>query len=630
MAGKKTLAELAKVIADHQANLSRLGEAWGQIVADALDDTDRKLIANLEDLVADVQANYRRNTAKAVNQLEYIRTKIEEIRLRAFVKAEKELRKTVPDLIDNENQWSKKFLSELTGKSKAEFADITSGQAEKLLKNSIQINKTWDQWWTNTAAGDVMRIADVINAGVVNGLTIPQMTRLIRGTKEGNFTDGVLSTSRRYARNMARTLCAGISNQAKDQFYRDNIDIVPQVEWLDTLDGRTCPSCAGLSRRRYDTDKPHPVPPLHPQCRCVLLPVTELTDLGEDVPRPAANADFDAEAKRMYEEKYPNKNFDDLAPSTREQYRHKAIHEYEDRTGKPAYRSAPGSMKFADYFQTMTEQQKKDWLGRGKYAEYKAGKPIDAFIPPFPNKAFTVKQLKEMDVESYRSFADKKSITKNYNLLDFSNDPEKIIEEPEINAKRLNTTNGKMQWELIPQVVKNILHHDKVKNIPKYFMLKDNNGLYGVVLKTGETIISWNVYHNNPHGALTAVHETGHLLDLVFMSNIHRKDILEKIKKTNEYKIMFNEKEFLKNKKKLSGFERKKLNTLDQLLKDEELIARAFVQRAIKKSDKKLLEQFQKDGILYDMDKYFLSIDSEIDNIFDKVLSEAGLWVKKL
>lgn len=34
MAGKKTLAELAKVIADHQANLSRLGEAWGQIVAD--------------------------------------------------------------------------------------------------------------------------------------------------------------------------------------------------------------------------------------------------------------------------------------------------------------------------------------------------------------------------------------------------------------------------------------------------------------------------------------------------------------------------------------------------------------------------------------------------------------------
>lgn len=407
MPQKKSLNELAQVIADHQASLSRLGEAWGQIVADALDDTDRKLIARLESLVADVQANYRRNTAKAVNQLEYIRTKIEEIRVRAFVKAEKELRKAAPELIANENNWSKKLLSEMTGEAKAKFSDITDGQAEKLLKNAIQINKTWDQWWTNTAYGDTLRIADVINAGVVQGLTIPQMTRLIMGTKEGNYADGVLSTSRRHARNMARTLCAGISNQAKDQFYRDNADIVPQVEWLDTLDGRTCASCGGLSRQRFSTTEPHPVPPLHPSCRCVLIPVTELTDLGEDMPRPAANADFDAEAKRMYEEKYPQKRFEDLAASTREQYRHKAVHAYEERTGKPAYNRAPGSMRFTDYLQQSTEQFKKDWLGPGRYDLYKTGKyPIETFVPPYPNKAFTVKQVKELDIESFRRSLD--------------------------------------------------------------------------------------------------------------------------------------------------------------------------------------------------------------------------------
>ena len=158
-----------------------------------------------------------------------------------------------------------------------------------------------------------------------------------------------------------------------------------------------------MSRRRYDTDKPHPVPPIHPSCRCVLLPVTELTDLGEDVPRPAANADFDAEAKRMYEEKYPQKRFDNLAPSTREQYRHKAIHEYEERTGKPAFTRAPGSMTFADFFEQSSEQFKKDWLKPGKYALYKSGKyPITAFIPPHPDRAFGVKQLKEMDIDSFR------------------------------------------------------------------------------------------------------------------------------------------------------------------------------------------------------------------------------------
>ena len=127
-------------------------------------------------LIDDVQVNYRRNTAKAVDQLEYIRTKIEEIRARAFVKAEKALRKQAPELIDNENQWSKKLLSELTGEAKSAFSDITEAQAQKLLKNSIQINKTWDQWWTSTAYGDTMRIANVINSGIVQGLTIPQMT----------------------------------------------------------------------------------------------------------------------------------------------------------------------------------------------------------------------------------------------------------------------------------------------------------------------------------------------------------------------------------------------------------------------------------------------------------------------
>lgn len=626
MAAKKTLAELAKVIADHQANLSRLGEAWGQVVADALDDTDRKLIARLEDLVADVQANYRRNTAKAVNQLEYIRTKIEEIRIRAFIKAEKELRKTVPDLIENETKWSKKLLSELTGESKAKFADVTSGQAEKLLKNSIQINKTWDQWWTNTAAGDVMRIADVINAGVVQGLTIPQMTRLIRGTKEGNFTDGVLSTSRRHARNMARTLCAGISNQAKDQFYRDNQDIIPQVEWLDTLDGRTCPSCAGLSRKRYNTEDPHPVPPLHPQCRCVLLPVTELTDLGEDVPRPAANADFDAEAKRMYEEKYPQKHFEDLAPSTREQYRHKAIHEYEERTGKPAFTRAPGSMTFAEFFEQSSEQFKKDWLKPGKYALYKSGKyPITAFIPPHPDRAFCVKQLKEMDLKSYHILADKKSYNANYNFVDFSNDPKMIIEEPEINAKRLNTTNGEKQWELIPQEVKEILHHKKVKNIPKYFMLKDDKGLYGVVLKTGETIISWNVFHNNPHGALTAVHETGHLLDILFLTSKQRKKILDIVKSSEEYQAMLSEYNSISSGK-LKRKKKKYCDSLESFLKDKELIARSFAEFESNINKGELLEQLQNDAKLSSGTlKYFPSVASELKKVYTEILSEVGL-----
>ena len=84
---------MALVIAEHQANLSRLGEAWGQKICDALDASDRELIAHLKDLLNEVKAEYKINTKKSVDQLAYIRSRIEEIRVRAFVRAEKELGK---------------------------------------------------------------------------------------------------------------------------------------------------------------------------------------------------------------------------------------------------------------------------------------------------------------------------------------------------------------------------------------------------------------------------------------------------------------------------------------------------------------------------------------------------------
>lgn len=536
---------MALVIAEHQANLSRLGEAWGQKICDALDASDRELIAHLKDLLNEVKAEYKINTKKSVDQLAYIRSRIEEIRVRAFVRAEKELREEAPTLIDNETKWSKRILSEITGEKASKFADLTPKRIDKVLENGIIQNRPWADWWTYTADADVQRIANVCNAGLVQGITTENIVRLIMGTREGNYEDGMLSTSRASARNLARTICSGIANQAKDEFYRANDDVVLAVEWLDTLDGRTCVHCAGLDRMRWKTDEPHPVPPLHPSCydketrvltdkglkyfadldgseqffsfnpetekielvkavkyircpvqdeellhfsndrfdltvtknhqmflrdgngyrfinagkvetadkslqifgfdyavplreteitpirytgdvfcvelernytlyverhgkfcwcgncRCVLLPVTDITDLGDET-RPMANADFMAEAKRMYEAQYQKKKFDDLAYSTKKKWYYKAMKDFEARTGRPAYSQVKWRMSFRDYFLQMSEQQKRDWLGPEKYKLWKTGKyDIKDFIPPYPQKAMTVKQLKELDKASF-------------------------------------------------------------------------------------------------------------------------------------------------------------------------------------------------------------------------------------
>ncbi|WP_302452256.1 minor capsid protein [Victivallis vadensis] len=453
MAKPQSAADLRKQIAEHQANLVRLGEAWGQQVVDALDDADRATIARLKSMLDAL--SYRRNTAEGVEQLDEIRKKLEEIRLKAYRKAERKLRADAFDLMSNEVKWARRILlaflgsrairggsggsapddDELAGKWLKEYAAgrspeasrapapstpgagssssssatvspekipdaISAAEQKRIVKNAVIQDKSWAKWWTHTADADIQRIAETVNQGVNEGWSIDQITAKVMGTEAGEFTDGTLSTNRARVRNMARTICSGIANEAKDAFYRENSDVCIGVEWLDTLDGRTCRHCASLSRKRWKTDEPHPVPPVHPNCRCVLLPVTPASD-SADEQRPAAKADFMAEARRAYEKKHPGKKWEELAESTRKKYYYDAIHDYEKRTGGPAFELVSGGMSFKEYFETvMTEQQRKDWLGPERYKLYRKGLKFDDFVAPWPRPEMTVKQLKALDLAS--------------------------------------------------------------------------------------------------------------------------------------------------------------------------------------------------------------------------------------
>ena len=53
----------------------------------------------------------------------------------------------------------------------------------------------------------------------------------------------------------------------------------------------------------------------------------------------------------------------------------------------------------------MSEQQKRDWLGKRDYELWKTGQyEVEDFIPPYPDRTYTVGKLKAMDKESFRCF----------------------------------------------------------------------------------------------------------------------------------------------------------------------------------------------------------------------------------
>lgn len=61
-------------------------------------------------------------------------------------------------------------------------------------------------------------------------------------------------------------------------------------------------------------------------------------------------------------------------------------------------------MTFSEYFEQMPEKEKERYLGPGRYEVWKNGNlPLTKFFPPYPERTYTVKELKEMDKKRFVS-----------------------------------------------------------------------------------------------------------------------------------------------------------------------------------------------------------------------------------
>lgn len=117
---------------------------------------------------------------------------------------------------------------------------------------------------------DRAKMVDIISNGIATGQSIPQ----IRGEVQASF-DGMKASQ---AQMISRTEVLRASNQAQLDAYTQS-GIVEAQQWLAT---DPCPECApydgevvALDASFYSSDNifADGEPPLHPNCRCVLIPV---------------------------------------------------------------------------------------------------------------------------------------------------------------------------------------------------------------------------------------------------------------------------------------------------------------------------------------------------------------------
>lgn len=130
-----------------------------------------------------------------------------------------------------------------------------------------------EQWFKDYSVNQKARITEAVRMSVIEGETIDQTIRRIRGTKALNHQDGIVQgITRRGAESLARTAVNHTVTTARGKTIADNQNVVKGEAWRSTLDGSTSEICIARDGKVYQVGV-GPRPPAHPNCRSTIVPV---------------------------------------------------------------------------------------------------------------------------------------------------------------------------------------------------------------------------------------------------------------------------------------------------------------------------------------------------------------------
>ena len=260
----------------HQIGIQRLSSGVLKRLIPLFNAADAEIVGKLKARGATLEGSF------TSVRLQKLLDNIREINRDAHVAIERELRGDLMDIAQYEAVFQQRLISSalpvaldiVTPPLKALRAVVTAQPFQaRLLK----------EWVSELSDGKARRLRDSIRLGVIQGETVDQIVRRVRGTKALNYTDGVMQIGRRGAEAMVRTAVSHTTGAAQEAVYRANSDIIAKEQWVSTLDTRTCKHCMALDGRKFDLGK-GPKRPAHIGCRCVRIPVTKSwKELGFDM-----------------------------------------------------------------------------------------------------------------------------------------------------------------------------------------------------------------------------------------------------------------------------------------------------------------------------------------------------------
>lgn len=207
-------------------------------------------------------------------RLEKLLAELRKMNREAFAGFSATLRNELRDLSNYET----KFLAEQLGGAIAVSVETTTpalGVVYSAALSKPMQGRYLREWFSQLEANKARGIADAIRMGVVEGETISDIVRRLRGTRNVGYKNGELFKHRRHAEAIARTAVNHIVTNARQNVFERNADIVKGWQYVATLDGRTTDICMSLDGQVYKTQGEGPTPPQHINCRSTITPIVK-------------------------------------------------------------------------------------------------------------------------------------------------------------------------------------------------------------------------------------------------------------------------------------------------------------------------------------------------------------------
>lgn len=154
---------------------------------------------------------------------------------------------------------------------------LTAAKVNPLVINKNLGSVNFDKYIKAWKPQEIERINNAIKGGFYSGQTPQQITRNLVGNKSQGYKNGLVNISKNTIYTVVKTSINHMSVTAKDEFNKQNKDLIIGYEIVATLDSKTSDTCKHYDGRKfyYKNGRNQPKPPFHPNCRSTTSPLLD-------------------------------------------------------------------------------------------------------------------------------------------------------------------------------------------------------------------------------------------------------------------------------------------------------------------------------------------------------------------